>query len=114
MNSSEGSRSVTLQLYRTPAGVKAIFGDNEQRPPKDDLFLSGLGAGEQAHPGPECGSEDVADHFLSLRKLAEDLYDVIALQGAKLGWTTFQIAAFQAPVARIRDAAQDILDKRRS
>ena len=112
MNSNGRSGPVILQLLRIPDGVKAVF-DDGGRAPEIDSFPSGGGPADRLTFHRESDSGAVADHFLTLRNLAGDLFDLIAVQGAKLGWSVCQVAAFQAPVARIRDAAQAVLDKRR-
>src|SRR5689334_34199 len=111
MNLSNRTGPVTLQLLRTPNGVKAVF-----NPKQDDRDLDPFSTHQPA-------TEEVAlelpgqisianDQLLTLRKLAGDLYDTIELEGARLGWTASQITAFQAPVERIREVAQRALVKR--
>jgi hypothetical protein len=111
MNFRNRSRPVTLQLLRTPDGVKAVFGDG-----RDDLGFDLFSSERSLSEGIVSETPDEsptgADHFLTLRKLADDLYDLIELEGARFGWTVSQIRAFQAPVERIRDAAQAVLDRR--
>ena len=112
LNSRGGAGPVILQLLRTPDGVKAVFEDGLDAP-NLDLFSSDRSFSQGAASGLPDETPAANDQFLTLRKLAGDLYDIIELQGPRLGWTVSQIRAFQAPVERIRDAAQKVLDERR-
>jgi len=111
LNSREGAGPVILQLLRTPDGVKAVFDDGLDAP-NLDLFSSDRSLPESVVAESPDEAPAANDQFLTLRKLAGDLYQVIELEGARLGWTASQIRAFQAPVERIRDAAQAILDRK--
>ncbi len=90
--------------------MKAVF-HNECRAPEPDLF--GIRCAEQ--PPEELSldlNSDVAqDPFVTLHNLAGELFDLIEIQGARLGWSAHQIVAFQAPVARIREAAQAAIER---
>lgn len=82
--------------------------------PNLDLFSSDRSFSQGAASGLPGETPVAADQFLTLRKLAGDLYDIIELQGPRLGWTISQIRAFQAPVERIREAAQAAIERRRN
>lgn len=56
-------------------------------------------------------SPRTATHFITMRDLAANLLGLVAYKGAELGWTPLQIFVFQAPVRRIRDAAQAVIDR---
>jgi len=111
MNSINRPGPMTLQLLRTPDGVRAVFdyrqgASDSDSSPGDRSLSEGVVA---ESPDETSGANQ---QFVTLRKLASHLYNIIELEGARLGWTAAQIRAFQAPVERIRDAAQRALDKR--
>lgn len=101
--------SGVLRLRRSPGVVNAIFEDAEEFP--SDFSMVRCAEEPPRHASTPSLSRLAEDQFAALNGLATNLYDLIALQGAQLGWSAEQIVAFQAPVTRIREAASTALKR---